>query len=60
MNGKMYEHEAVQQNLECLRGRGVKLLNLLWENLPVGTKGLGNLHHYTLILDKVENYLRIN
>ena len=38
MNGKMYEHEAVQSNLKTLKGRELRSSNRWWGNSPVATK----------------------
>ena len=44
MNGKMYEHEAVQKNLETLKGRGVQIIEPVVGELACGTKELGSWH----------------
>ena len=45
MNGKMYEHEAVQQNLEILKGRGVEIIEPVVGELACGYEGIGKLAH---------------
>jgi phosphopantothenoylcysteine synthetase/decarboxylase len=60
MNGKMYEHEAVQQNLGVLKGRGVQIIEPVVGELACGYKGIGKLAPVNLIVEKVENYLKTN
>jgi len=43
MNGKMYEHEAVQKNLEILKGRGVEIIEPVVGELACGYEGIGKL-----------------
>ena len=43
MNGKMYEHEAVQKNLETLKGRGVEIVEPVVGELACGYEGIGKL-----------------
>ena len=43
MNGKMYEHEAVQKNLETLKGRGVEIIEPVVGELACGYEGIGKL-----------------
>ena len=43
MNGKMYEHEAVQRNLEILKGRGVEIIEPVVGELACGYEGIGKL-----------------
>lgn len=43
MNGKMYEHEAVQGNLEILKGRGVEIIEPVVGELACGYEGIGKL-----------------
>ena len=53
MNGKMYEHEAVQQNLEILKSRGVKIIEPVVGELACGYEGIGKLAPINAIMDKV-------
>jgi len=57
MNGKMYEHDAVQMNLKTLRGRGVEIIEPVVGELACGYEGIGKLASIIRILDKVENLL---
>ena len=59
MNGKMFEHEAVQQNIRMLKGRGVQIIEPVVGELACGYKGIGKLAPLNLIVEKVENYLRV-
>ena len=43
MNGKMYEHEAVQKNLEIVKGRGVEIIEPVVGELACGYQGIGRL-----------------
>ena len=43
MNGKMYEHEAVQKNLDTLKGRGVQIIEPVVGELACGYEGIGKL-----------------
>ena len=53
MNGKMYEHKAVQQNLETLKDRGVKIIDPVVGELACGYLGVGKLAPIKTILNKV-------
>ena len=53
MNGKMYEHEAVQKNLETLRGRGVEIIEPVVGELACGYEGIGKLAPLELIAERV-------
>jgi len=53
MNGKMYEHEAVQKNLEILKGRGMKIIEPVVGELACGYEGIGKLAP----LEKIANRL---
>ena len=53
MNGKMYEHKAVQQNLETLKDRGVKIIDPVVGELACGYLGVGKLAPINTILNKV-------
>ena len=44
MNGKMYEHLAVQKNLETLKGRGVEIIEPVVGELACGYEESGNWH----------------
>ena len=58
MNGKMYEHEAVQKNLETLRGRGVEIVEPVVGELACGYEGLGKLASVETIAECVVSKLR--
>ena len=53
MNGKMYEHEAVQKNLETLKGRGVEIIEPVVGELACGYEGIGKLAPLELIAERV-------
>ena len=53
MNGKMYEHEAVQTNLETLTGRGVEIIEPVVGELACGYEGIGKLASVDVIVQKV-------
>ena len=53
MNGKMYEHEAVQKNLETLKGRGVEIIEPVIGELACGYEGIGKLAPLELIAERV-------
>ena len=53
MNGKMYEHEAVQKNLETLKGRGVEIIEPVVGELACGYEGIGMLAPLELIMERV-------
>jgi phosphopantothenoylcysteine decarboxylase/phosphopantothenoylcysteine decarboxylase/phosphopantothenate--cysteine ligase len=58
MNGKMYEHEAVQKNLETLKGRGVEIIEPVVGELACGYQGIGRLAPLETIADRVVSKLR--
>ena len=58
MNGKMYEHEAVQKNLETLKGRGVEIIEPVVGELACGYEGIGKLASVELIAERVFNRLK--
>ena len=43
MNGKMYEHEAVQKNMEIIKGRGVEIIEPVVGELACGYEGIGKV-----------------
>ena len=53
MNGKMYEHEAVQSNLKTLKGRGVEVIEPVVGELACGYEGIGKLAPISEITAKV-------
>ncbi|MEC7543128.1 MAG: flavoprotein [Verrucomicrobiota bacterium] len=53
MNGKMYEHEAVQRNLEILKGRGVEIIEPVVGELACGYEGIGKLAPLDEIIKRV-------
>ena len=53
MNGKMYENEAVQKNLEILKGRGAKIIEPVVGELACGYQGIGKLAPLNIILNNV-------
>ena len=53
MNGKMYEHEAVQKNLETLKGRGVEIIEPVVGELACGYEGIGKLASVSVIAERV-------
>jgi phosphopantothenoylcysteine synthetase/decarboxylase len=53
MNGKMYEHEAVQRNLEILKGRGVEIIDPVVGELACGYEGIGKLAPLDEIIKRV-------
>jgi len=57
MNGKMYEHEAVQKNLETLKGRGVQIIEPVVGELACGYEGIGKLAPVDVIRERVINWL---
>ena len=58
MNGKMYEHEAVQKNLEIVKGRGVEIIEPVVGELACGYQGIGKLAPLETIADRVVSKLR--
>ena len=57
MNGKMYEHEAVQKNLETLKGRGVGIIEPVVGELACGYEGIGKLASVDEIIKRVLTHL---
>ena len=57
MNGKMYEHEAVQKNLETLKTRGVEIIEPVVGELACGYEGIGKLAPIDVIVQKVVSVL---
>ena len=53
MNGKMYEHESVQKNLETLKGRGVEIIEPEVGELACGYEGIGKLAPVEKIANRV-------
>ena len=53
MNGKMYEHEAVQENMEILKGRGVEIIEPVVGELACGYEGIGKLASVDAIAGQV-------
>ena len=53
MNGKMYEHEAVQKNLETLKGRGVEIIEPVVGELACGYEGIGKLAPVDAIFQQI-------
>ena len=58
MNGKMYEHEAVQKNLEIVKGRGGEIIEPVVGELACGYEGLGKLASIETIAKCVVSKLR--
>jgi len=57
MNGKMYEHEAVEKNLDALKGRGVEIIEPVEGELACGYEGIGKLAPIDVIVQKVISFL---
>ena len=57
MNGKMYEHEAVQKNLEIVKGRGVEIIEPVVGELACGYEGIGKLASVDEIIKRVLTHL---
>ena len=57
MNGKMYQHEAVQKNLDALKGRGVEIIEPVVGELACGYEGIGKLAPIDVIVQKVISFL---
>jgi len=57
MNGKMYQHEAVQKNLDALKGRGVEIIEPVEGELACGYEGIGKLAPIDVIVQKVISFL---
>ncbi|MEC8044336.1 MAG: flavoprotein [Verrucomicrobiota bacterium] len=53
MNGKMYEHEAVQKNIDTLKGRGVEIIEPVVGELACGYEGIGKLASIDDIVKRV-------
>jgi phosphopantothenoylcysteine decarboxylase/phosphopantothenoylcysteine decarboxylase/phosphopantothenate--cysteine ligase len=53
MNGKMYMHEAVQKNLETVKGRGVEIIEPVVGELACGYEGIGKLAPLDEIIKRV-------
>ena len=53
MNGKMYEHEVVQNNIKILRSRGVEVIEPVVGELACGYAGIGKLASVDDILKRV-------
>jgi phosphopantothenoylcysteine synthetase/decarboxylase len=58
MNGKMYEHEAVQKNLDTLKSRGVEIIEPVVGELACGYEGIGKLASVNEIAERVLAKLR--
>ena len=58
MNGKMYEHEAVQRNLEVLKGRRVEIIEPVMGELACGYEGIGKLASVSEITERALAKLR--
>ena len=54
MNDKMYGHPAVQENITCLKGRGVRFVDPVEGKLACGTEGIGHLAEVESIIEAVE------
>jgi phosphopantothenoylcysteine synthetase/decarboxylase len=57
MNGKMYDHKAVQKNLKTLKGRGVKIIEPVVGELACGYEGIGKLAPLDAIAGQVIGYV---
>jgi phosphopantothenoylcysteine synthetase/decarboxylase len=57
MNGKMYEHDAVQKNLDTLKARGVEMIEPVVGELACGYEGIGKLAPIDIIVQKVVSFL---
>ncbi len=53
MNGKMFEHQATQANLDILKGRGVKIVDPVEGELACGYVGLGKMAPVNEIVSRV-------
>jgi len=53
MNGKMFEHQATQANLEILKGRGVEIVDPVEGELACGYIGLGKMAPVDEIIRRV-------
>lgn len=56
MNDGMWQHSAVQDNIEKLKSRGVEFVDPEQGELACGTTGLGRLADLDTIFGKVENH----
>jgi phosphopantothenoylcysteine synthetase/decarboxylase len=57
MNGKMYEHQAVQKNLDTLKSRGVEIIEPVVGELACGYEGIGKLASVETIAECVVSKL---
>ena len=55
MNVKMYEHPAVQQNVERLRAIGYHIVEPVWGKLACGYEGVGHLADLEVIVTAVHD-----
>ena len=53
MNGKMYQHEATQENLKLLRARGVEIVEPVIGELACGYEGIGKLAPVETIFNRI-------
>ncbi len=53
MNVKMYEHPAVQRNVQTLREMGYQLIEPTWGKLACGYEGVGHLAELDVIVQAV-------
>ena len=53
MNGKMFQHQATQANLEMLKGRGVEIVDPVEGELACGYVGLGKMAPVDEIVSRV-------
>lgn len=57
MNGKMWDHPATQENVLCLRRRGVEFIGPASGMLACGYEGTGRLMESSSIIQRVEKKL---
>ena len=57
MNVKMYEHPAVQRNVERLREIGYTVIDPVWGKLACGYEGVGHLAELDVLVDAVRTVL---
>jgi len=57
MNGKMFEHQATQANIDILKGRGVEIVDPVEGELACGYVGLGKMASVSKILNQVTSTL---
>jgi len=57
MNVKMYEHPAVQRNVERLRAMGYTVIEPVWGKLACGYEGVGHLADLEMIVNAVQGVL---